>query len=294
MADKIARAKSNIIATPEQLRDAFGGYIGSDYSRMGTNYPYLIILQSDKTLENFVDGGKITTEQYGKLFVRSSNKNHSKDLLDEVSGTVVKEQKGAELWIENKQVFYSNHFVSADMKLDLAGQHNCKPEEVRNVIKLLIKLDEPITLYNEEVYEFVVITVKGDSFMPYNEEVKEKQQEIFLESEQFRSMGIRNVASVPVSFWNITFGSRLKTKDKRKYYVFTFRVRENKSEVAFSLADAVKEASNFDLISMRPINVKFEEEPEEGVIDNTVEAEEVLNTKPEVKAEPINPDDLPF
>jgi hypothetical protein len=288
------------VATAMDFNAAFGDYTGSDYNRGGTSYPYLLIMQSDKQFDNFIDGEKMTKETYGKLFVRSQDKNHISDLKNTFQGIVIKEQQGAELWKDNKCLFTANHFVNAEMKQELSMKHGVDVKEVKNVIKLLVKLTPKNKLFNGEENEFAMITIKGASFMPYNEQVKEKQQELFVKSEQMKAMGIPNVSKVPVVFWTLDISSKPVTEKGRTYYVFDFKVSETPAEVAFGLKDAMKEAGNFDLISMRAIGAASaqEEQPQEryqaeAPADYTpVESDgEVVDAS---EATLVDPDSLPF
>lgn len=295
MENNVATTQSGPVATAEDFSKTFGDYTGSDYSRGGASYPNLIILQSTQTLDNFIEGGKIPTDNFGKLFIRSNNKNHVSDLRDSISGIIIKEQKGAELWVDNKQVFSANHHINAEKKMELANRFNCKIEDVKNVVKLLLLLVPKEKLYNEEEYEYAILTIKGAGFLPYGEQVKDVQQALFLESPQFKSMGLTNVSQVPVVFWSLKVSSKYvdDKAQKRQYYVYDFKLGQNKSETAFKLSNQMKEAAAFDLISMR----KISDMNEPSVSESYQEAE---YTKPEVdKSMPVSNeivdiDDLTF
>jgi hypothetical protein len=271
--------------SPENVRAAFGNYTGSDYSISSISYPYLIILQSDKTYENFFDGEDLTKKEHGKLFIRSSNKNHSEDLMDSVQGILIKEQKGAELWSENRFLWSkSGGFANSSEKEQVSDKYGVDPSEIRNVIKLLIRLPKTVTLKNGEKHNLVILTIKGSSFMPYNETVKAEQKKLFMESEEIKRLGYKFIEELPVVFWGLTISAKeqIHPTNKRKYYIWDFKVRVVPTNTALALKGTMDEAGKYDLISMKPISdlvapeviAKEEEYEEVEEVDEITEIEE--------------------
>lgn len=296
--DKAIASNSNL--SPESLKEAFGGYTGSDYSSGGSGYPYLTILQKNSTTDNFNDANEIAQGDYGKIYVRQSV-NSRNDLMDSVQGVVIKEQKGAELWVEGQCVFTANHFVNAEEKSELALKHNCEPHDVKNVIKVLVRLVKPVKNATGDDITHAVFTVKGASFMPYNKQVKEKQQLLFTKSGQFMEMGIRAVEDVPVVFWllNITSDLVVDNQRNRSYFTYKFDVKEMPAEKAFTLKDDMVQVASFDLISMSEMSEKKETLESKSVVNESAKQVEVIEKMESgddevVEGDFIDPEDLPF
>lgn len=306
MSNSLAKSKE---ISPAEVKEAFGDYTGTNYPVNNKSYPYIVILQSDKTYDAFADGDNITRKLHGKMFIRSANKNHIKDLRDVIQGVIIKEQRGAELWSENNFLWSKgNDFAFAEEKQSVADKFGVNIREVKNVIKLLIKLASPLELENGEVYEFAVITIKGASFMPYNDQVKDKQKELIQTDPQLKDLGYNTVDQVPVVFWFLTIRSKLinDTTNKRDYYVYDMDVQTIPVEKAMNLKDTMVEAGNYDLISMRSVGSEAPAVQGEPVVEKraeeSVEATEVIEDEDPVAEEEINgneetiidPDDLPF
>lgn len=293
----VAKEKSSDLATYEDIEKAFGGHTGSDYEKSSASFPYLLIMHAQTNDETFVDSGKPDASDYGKLWIRSEA-NHRSEMKNQVSGTLIKEQKGAEYWVDGKQVFAANRFISEDEKYDLIEEYPpvTNRDKPNNIIKIVLKLDTPFELNNGESHEFVLMTIKGGSFMPYNQGVKDKQAKLFAESNQLQKMV--NVNRVPVTFWNLKVGVKQDVNDSgNKYYRYAFDISENDPSTAIANSQHVKELIDFDLITMRPYadknNAKSESNTAEEaeVVDNSEIVEEKFeNTEDGV----IDVNNLPF
>ena len=280
----MTKKKQEITLTAEDYYAEFGGYTGSDYETSGRFYPNLVILQNAETLKNFVDGQDVKMSAFGSIFVRSANKNHSSDLRSSLSGTIIKEQKGAELWLENRQVEHlSGRFYSQQEKEILMQNYGIVDNKnaPRNIVKLLIKLDEKMVLQNGEEFEYVILTVKGASFGNYFD-FKNQQKSLLIISPDLRAMKVRNIDETVVTFWHILLNTKTETFDhdgvSSDSFLWNFDVELNSWETVKSLKDDLQNAKDFDLITMKDISESVESENIESVETvKVIEAPKIKN-----------------
>lgn len=264
-----------LILSSDSILQEFGGVIGTDIQGGGSFYPNIVILQSDKTFSQFSDGDTLTLKSMGKLFIRSKAGNHSSDLVETISGTLIKEQHGCEYWVDGRLVYSENRYITAEEKEDLKKQYGGnedRGEKPTNMIKMIIKLDNPITLVNGEKYEYAVYTVKGASFGSHGE-MKEQQKQLLVNAGTEVPVG-----KMPVTFWHLDISSTLiddKVK-KNKYYVAKFLVKLNDIETAKSFKKDLVDADKINLFDM--MGRKEDVRPNDLVEDGTI----------------IDPNDLPF
>jgi len=251
----------------EELIKTFGASTGSNVSKSGGGYPYINILQSDKQAEKFSDPENINMkDDYGKMYIRSRNSNSTKDLVSEIKGTIIKEQKGSELWVNGEQVYAkSNDTASQEEKDRVFGTHSAYPT---NVIKMLIKLEVPQTLGNGEEYQFVMVTIKGSSWGGYFDLV-EAQKKLVLESNEIGGA----LDAIHVCFWNLTLKTTKMEKNvngqKRKWYAFEFGVELNSIDKAKGFIGDMGESESIDLIRIGSTNTVAEAE----VVNQSSDAE---------------------
>jgi len=238
----VKKEKALIKADESKISTDFGGVTGSTYKKLQTSYPYLNILQSDKQVEKFSDFEDITMKDYGKLYIRSQNGNSSKDLLDKISGTIIGEQSGSELWDETGIVYGSKEFVNQDIKDKFISERGSAPD---NVVKLLLKLDKEIKLDNGEKYGYVMITIKRSGWGNYTKLI-EQEKNLVLNSKEINAP----LDAIPVCFFNITIITE-KTEDKklkRSWYNMKFDVKMNSYKESVEFSEDVKSASQVDFI----------------------------------------------
>jgi len=278
---------------PAEISDLFNGYTGSDYTYFFMEYPTINILQSDKQFKHFSDGDDITTRLYGKYYVKSMNLATITDLRPTLSGTIIKEQRGAELIVDNKTVWTSNEEVWGDAKEEIEAEYGAsqqKREWVSNIIKLLIKFDEPVTTSSGEELKYGVLKLKGQAKNQYKDQVKKMQSKLVQTSEEMKKykIGVMALKTMKACFWHLDIGSALykDPNNGMEYYIPTFKVDLLSFEEARKNIPDLEKAQSFDLISMRPTDVAPEDLDEIPTIDPNANEGELVD--------PEHDDELPF
>jgi hypothetical protein len=266
-------AGKELTVTPSGLAKMYGGKTGSDVQKDGANYLNLNILQSDKQFEAFADGEDITQKLYGKLFVRSGNGNTIADLVDTVTGVLIQEQRGSELWVDGKPVYSSREFANDVQKAELEKEFGEAP---KNVVKLLLRLDTPMKLSSGETIQYAVITIKGTGWGAYRE-MMETQRKL-LAAHPYLKVPL---SSLPVNFWRLVVKSK-KVEDtqngqKRSWYMYSFVPELLEVTEAEKYRAEMMEACEIDLIRISAVSERREveiEEDEVSIEDVTGEADE--------------------
>jgi hypothetical protein len=266
--------------TPAILKETFGDVTGTNVSGFAGSFPYIIVLQSDKTFKQFVDGNTITTEQFGKMFIRTTAKNHSSDLRSMMSGILVKEQLGSEMWVNGKLVYSSDRYLSEGEKQDLIAKYkpnSKKGERPNNMIKLLIKFDKPYILASGDELEYGIFAIKGTNFPSHND--MRNQQKLLLATAKMRV----SPEQVPVVLWHLDISTVLTTGDYDIYNV-KFDVKMNDFATSKKYAEDMLKANSLSLFTA------FAPTEEDEAIEEVFKDE----VQPAKEAEIVDADDLPF
>lgn len=263
--------------------EGFPPVTGIEEREQRAGYPYLLLLKDLKTASDFSDAKNIAISALGKYFIKSNNGNHSADFMDKVKGTLIKEQFGYEMWIDGKQVEAGKGSLSKEQKQQLIEAYGVEGEKNKkkhpaNVIKILIKLEQPWRLRNGEIKTFVAFTVKGSTYMAYIEQVLNARKKIMLNDTELQKMYQTNDHQrVHATWWELEMTSEFVKGTNAdgqsvEYWQPVFTVTKNGIDKARALAADIVTADEFDLIRMRPIN----SEPVEAG-DEEVTADEVVS-----------------
>jgi len=270
------------------------GVTGHDIGT-GNVYPSAVnILQSDKQYEAFSDGGDITKKMYGKLFVRRDG-NTTKDLVDQVEGTIIKIERGYEIRDEDNKILESGYGFLDAIEKDEYTQNGEKPI---NMVKILLalggskatktamdKLNEKLSSgqqVSNADYPFAVAVVKGSSFGNWFEAENAMQD---LANEHFN----RPISQIPVIAYKLVVKSKKEVGKEFTYYSMDFEVEANDVEEALEFSPFLLEAKDQHLFYK--VKEKVSKEVVEEKLQDVARAQEGKVVEDE---EEISEEDLPF
>ena len=314
MANELATAKQEAIAAFSDMT-----YTGHDLGSSNGYPPIVNVIQSDKQFKAFGDeGDSITAKMYGQLFIRTE-KNKLSDLCKEVSGTLLKIERGWEAYDETGKVQESGHgFIDSKTKDMLNAKYGSYP---KNMIKLLFAplsfadTKEKLATVSEKLaagqssvksdYPFVIAVVKGDGFESWFGCEKEMKR---IASEEFGM----SVAKVPTVAFKLVITSKKVAGERSDYYVLDFKIEENDPIVARQFIPFVAEVKEQSMFYKVKEKIEYEENATKTLEDISQEGEVVtvstkadkiaqdfedIDAQPESKPEETTSDeleDLPF
>jgi len=318
MTSKIVKKEATqaVALTGEDVMGMFGGYTGTDVNYRKNTYPFIKVLSDlTKQQKKFDDPENLSLKLVGKLFVQMRGLT-TEDLVDQLSGTIIKEQQGSEIFDDSGKVVWQAHhpvFPARDEKGNPTGKAKELKEaygkEPSNFVVLAIALDEPFAYKNGSVVKVALLKLIGTAYFPvYTKEIQGMKYE-YLKGKELREYNFNNLGQVPVSFWHLTISS---TTDKNKrgieYYRYDLNVDVNSLEKSLGLKEAMKELASLDLVSMgySGVTADFDTEAEKvsGTArdENALDVDEIekgineMNNKKETTVEerPVDDDGLPY
>lgn len=293
--------------TGNDVRAMFGGVTGTDEAASGHQYPFLkVFADAVKQSKRFVDAeqdGINWMKLHGKLFVQSRGIS-SADLVDSVSGTIIKEQSGAEILDKNfKVVWRKNHqvFPEKNKKGEYLGLYRDLKETYgfypKNFTRLFLALDEPMVQSNGKSYDVVIVTINGSAHYPHWVKTIKSMKYELIAKKPLAEYDFEKIGDVPVSFWHLTVGAVSdKNSMNAEYWRMDFNIDVNPLEKAIKFKSLIEEAQKYDLLTLRPIgqDAAAITVPEEQVEMDMDEISANIEASKKALKAPVVDDDLPF
>lgn len=229
------------------------GYTGNESSEGGRKFPPVInILQSDKQYEAFgEDGNSITKAMYGKLFVRTQEKNTLSDLKDSIEGTVIKVETGYEILadVNGKQKIVESG--TGTMNKDTKASYLLKNPNhtVRNMVKVILCPVDDIASVKASIAKgvspFCVLTIKGSNWGEWFDAQK-KMDELSMASTVYQN---KKASQLFVSVFRFVVTSRQVKSDDGSmvWYEKAIAVKLNTPELAYEFYPFVMETKEYSL-----------------------------------------------
>lgn len=281
--------EKNEIITDQQKLNALTNpeYSGNDSVGGSLFPPILNILQSDKQYKAFgveeITGdttperkkeianliGELSVNK-GKLFIRRQTGNTIEDLVDSVTGTLIKFEFGMEVLegdgANAKIVDSSNLIIKKEDKDKWLATHPGKT--YRNMVKIILSPDSNREIIESAISQginpFFLLPIKGSAWPNWNK-AKTEMNQLAMASNIY---GHKQAHKLAVSVFKFTITSMKVEQGSLTYYVPDIKVALNDPNTAFDLSKYTLSMKDFSLFSQVP----------KAIEENNMDDEELSKT----------------